>query len=87
MTHDKKDWECAWSLAGMWLVYLGEDQHRVCLPREREADARLIAAAPKLLKGLIHANAWSRTHDDDEGLYADLIALATEITKPQKEKA
>ncbi len=37
-------------MAGKWLVYIGKHIHS--FDQEREADARLVAAAPELLQAL-----------------------------------
>ena len=53
--HTPGPWRTSWSYAGCWLVYCSDDpkasSHTHFSP-EREADARLIAAAPDLLEAL-----------------------------------
>ncbi len=53
--HTPGPWRTSWSYAGCWLVYCSNDpsasSHTHFSP-EREADARLIAAAPMLLEAL-----------------------------------
>lgn len=47
-----KPWEARWSMAGCWNVYLGDEIPTFALTKDRELDAKLIAAAPELLEAL-----------------------------------
>lgn len=54
--HTPGPWNVSWSLTGKWLVRLhnrtDQSPHEFTLPRDREADARLVAAAPELVAAL-----------------------------------
>jgi hypothetical protein len=50
--HTPEPWKYEWSMAGCWLVFCGERKHQTHFAPEREADARLISAAPDLLEAL-----------------------------------
>ena len=66
--HTPGPWRAGWSMAGSWLVYIGDIVLNL-RGAEREADARLIAAAPALF-----AELRKRVDDVQQGLFEDWLA-------------
>jgi hypothetical protein len=65
MKHTPGPWRAAWSLAGYWLVYIG-DRMLSLQGAESKADACLIAGAPELLEACESMISAAMFGDEDE---------------------
>lgn len=82
-------WTCSWSMVGKWLVQTGDREGepysgQLSFHAEEEAKARLIAAAPALLKAAEVAVEAMSLHgaltDDMERAEAHLVAAIAKAT-------